>query len=63
MSHKKDTWFKLDNCHLLIIFANRSDLDQVRQNVGPDLGPNYLHSDGIVASDPVYTVCLGPQKE
>ena len=25
--------------HLLVIFANSLDPDQVRQNVGPDLGP------------------------
>ena len=27
---------------LLITFANSLDLDQARQNVGPDLGPNFL---------------------
>ena len=29
-------------CRLLIIFANSSDPDQARQNVGPDLDPNCL---------------------
>ena len=29
-----------DFCHLLITFANSLDLDQARQNVGPDLDPN-----------------------
>ena len=31
-----------DFCHLLITFANSLDLDQARQNVGPDLDPNCL---------------------
>ena len=29
-----------DFCRLLITFANVLDLDQDRQNVGPDLDPN-----------------------
>ena len=29
-------------CHLLKTFANSSDPDQARQNVGPDLDPNCL---------------------
>ena len=29
-----------DFCCLLITFANSSDPDQARQNVGPDLDPN-----------------------
>ena len=29
-----------DFCHLLITFANSSDPDQDRQDVGPDLDPN-----------------------
>ena len=29
-------------CYLLIIFVNSLDPDQTRQNVGPDLDPNYL---------------------
>ena len=29
-------------CRLLITFAYRLDPDQARQNVGPDLDPNYL---------------------
>ena len=29
-------------CCLLITFANSSDPDQARQNVGPDLDPNCL---------------------
>ena len=29
-------------CRLLITFANSLDPDQARQNVGPDLDPNYL---------------------
>ena len=29
-----------DFCHLLITFANSLELDQDRQNVGPDLDPN-----------------------
>ena len=29
-------------CHLLITFANNLDSDQDRQNVWPDLDPNYL---------------------
>ena len=29
-------------CRLLITFENRSDPDQVRQNVRPDLDPNCL---------------------
>ena len=29
-------------CRLLITFANSLDPDQDRQNVGPDLDPNYL---------------------
>ena len=28
-------------------FANRLDPDQARQYVGPDLDPNFWHSDGI----------------
>ena len=31
-----------DFCRLLITFANSSDPDQDRQNVGPDLDPNHL---------------------
>ena len=31
-----------DFCCLLIAFANSLDPDQDRQNVGPDLDPNYL---------------------
>ena len=31
-----------DFCRLLITFANSLDLDQARQNVGPDLDPNCL---------------------
>ena len=31
-----------DVCHLLTTFANSLDLDQGRQNVGPDLDPNHL---------------------
>ena len=31
-----------DFCRLLITFANSSDPDQARQNVGPDLDPNCL---------------------
>ena len=31
-----------DLCSLLITFVNSLDADQVRQNVGPDLGPNCL---------------------
>ena len=27
-------------CHLLMIFANSLDLDQVQQNVRPDLNPS-----------------------
>ena len=33
-----------DFFHLLITFANSLDLDQARQNVGPDLDPNCLTS-------------------
>ena len=29
-------------CRLLITFANSLDPDQARQNVGPDLDPNFL---------------------
>ena len=29
-------------CHLLITFANNLDPYQARQNVGPDLDPNWL---------------------
>ena len=29
-------------CHLLITFANNLDADQVRQHIGPDLGPECL---------------------
>ena len=29
-------------CHLLIIFANNLDPDQVQQNIGPDLDSNCL---------------------
>ena len=29
-------------CHLLITFANSWDPDQARQNIRPDLDPNYL---------------------
>ena len=29
-------------CHLLTSFANSLDADQARQDVGPDLDPNYL---------------------
>ena len=32
-----------DFCRLLITFANSLDPDQARQNVGPDLDPNFLH--------------------
>ena len=38
---------RVDFCCLLINFANSLDPDQARQNVGPDLDPNCLHSDGI----------------
>ena len=34
-------------CRLLITFANSLDPDQAQQNVGPDLDPNCLRSDGI----------------
>ena len=34
-------------CHQMIIFANSLDPDQALQNVGPDLDPNFGHSDGI----------------
>ena len=33
-----------DFCCLLITFANSFDPDQARQNVGPDLDPNFLTS-------------------
>ena len=32
-----------DFCCLLITFANSLDTDQDRQNVGPDLDPNYFY--------------------
>ena len=31
---------RVDFCCLVITFANSLDLDQARQNVGPDLDPN-----------------------
>ena len=34
-------------CHLLMIFANSLDLDQVQQNVRPDLNPSVWPSDVI----------------
>ena len=40
--HKCAVFASGDFCRLLIIFANSSDLDQDRHNVGPDLGPNCL---------------------
>ena len=39
-------------CRLLITFANSSDQDQDRQNVGSDLDPNRL----TLCSDPGLTV-------
>ena len=36
-----------DLCRPLKIFANGLDPDQNRQNVGPDLDPNCLHSDSV----------------
>ena len=32
----------ISKCRLLITFANSLDPDQARQNVRPDLDPNYL---------------------
>ena len=37
---KKHVYF--NSCGLLITYANNLDLDQTRQNVGPDLDPNSL---------------------
>ena len=37
--------------HLLITFANNLDTDQDRQNVGPDLGPNWLTMKELFEKD------------
>ena len=41
-ANKQKLFVCYDFCPLLIVFANSLDPDQARQNVGPDLDPNYL---------------------
>ena len=37
----------IENICLLITFANSSDPDQNRQNIGPDVDLNYLSADNL----------------
>ena len=39
VNYNMHTLLFISQCHLLLTFANSLDLDQARQNVGPDLGP------------------------